>query len=112
MYHGNEGMLRGWHELGFQRDPGFEVQQGVLREVRNFTKISYKYTGSWLHLRANDVNSTPISVYVYGNATPQNLTGTHYVQRMPFTLLSGDDRLYRSQRRDSVMTQARMTHCR
>jgi len=39
--------------------------------VRDLKEISYNCTITRLHLRANKVNSGLVSVYVYGNSTPQ-----------------------------------------
>ena len=39
----------------------------------DFQEILYDCTLTGLHWRADDINSGPISVYVYGNATPQTL---------------------------------------
>ena len=41
--------------------------------VPNLEEISYKSTATRLHLRADDVNSGPFSVYTHGNATPKAL---------------------------------------
>ena len=42
--------------------------------MENFEEFSYERTVTRLHLRANDVNSGPFFVNVYGNATPQTPT--------------------------------------
>jgi len=50
-----------------------ELERGKRIIVRNFEGISYKRMATRLHLRTNDFNSRPFSVYVYGNTTPPSL---------------------------------------
>jgi len=47
--------------------------------VRNFEEIYYVCTVARLHLRPNNINSGPFSVYVYENATPQTLCFTEFL---------------------------------
>jgi len=47
--------------------------------AQNFKEISHKRTVTRIDLRANDINSGPFFIYVYGNATPQTLYYTKMV---------------------------------
>jgi len=45
----------------------------VLKHARNVCMEFGKLVVIHLHLRANDVNSDPFSIYVYENTTPQTI---------------------------------------
>jgi len=49
-----------------------ELGRGIII-VQNFEEISYERTVTHLHFRANDINSGPFCIYIFGKATLQTL---------------------------------------